>query len=1196
MASNSHQIDFDGKPVYVPDWALDDSVQTLVGVSQSMLNILTRQYGSVSKTEQLIAQGNKVSDKITQSMDKVAAASRSNVRRTTDIENETKNILTAFTGNKSSFVAMADAVDNLTGLSANMGSKLDEMKTHISDANMSFIDYSDMIIRNKDVLSKFGNDIFEGSRNFSSLSKSIQESIGDYKSFGISIDELNQAVLNEIGIKQRAGETQSEIAQHLSSNFNNTIKEFAALSIATDTTISELIAASTKIRTSPEILAFIESGSKESQRLEELLPGLTAIFGSLGSVGNELLNSIVTSIATNTDVMSVENNKVAEILNSGGIEVADSFATISEYIKNSLTILPSDQLLSNVSAGLGIFGEELRSNIQSLKSAAEAGDDSASTLLNIAKSTDGLSQDFSRFSMILDNTRDSISDMFNKTETPDQEVSRGMLETFKHFISRQLPGPDNKYREDLKVEGLKDEISKFVIRFHRMLDNREQLKEIKAYSAILQKTLDTIGSAFAGLMRGDLSSMIRSLTSMIERTLDRLLGGIPFLGPAVTAFSGAISFGIGTVVGATEEYARILQGLVGVGGGLGSSLESLRNKAGMLGLDLQSLSNVITTNSRAMLKFGSSVSVGSERFMDIAATIKQNTESMNQYGYSNTELLEIIAEESELRRISGQSINDLHVSMNDLLFQTTAIANLTGIQRRELLRERQRQAQEGLFSNYLSTLDNEAAEKLNLVISTMSTVMPKQFVDALRDSISAGVDIRTMSNYHEFARLLPQEIRNQFLDMAEIVRSGYNDSNIITDQLIANILAMGGQIVQSFDEYSKTDSGRSLRLLAGPAGLSELNLLFTEMQKMRGLPTNISDALATYESTRANIADKAELKLASTIEDLSNTLKTSALITAMSVFGFNTVDILGAITKIDDVFKGPDNTILGLGNALERLVIGMPGDQEDTLSIILRELLDTITGERGLTASIFALSSAVTSLYLASKILPGLAAAAGGGMSALLGSRLVKSAGNVASKIPGAGFFKRIPKAGLIAGAAITGKAAYDIYDTLTDEEKDRNTKITETSGLVGSTAGSLAGMYGGAKVGAWLGSFMLGPGPGTLAGSILGGAIGHFGGEYIGEWIGGLFTDDNISGGTNTADIKGGAGFDTIGTTINSVTDMANEISVTNNKLDNILLKHKEEIEEVKSQNQILINMMTSIAETNRILEGYVRVYKENL
>jgi hypothetical protein len=1188
MASNGI-IDFDGKQIYVPEWALDDSVQTLIGISKDMLSVLAKQnrIETDSQTDQ-----QKSNDTNARLLRDISNNTAGNKRGNEEFRENSRRLMSTFISGRNSFAATQTAMDNLTVMSSNLGIGVEDLRAKISDTGLSFESYAKLIKSNDATISSFGTNLATGIRNFSDLSKSIQKSIGSSELYGLSAETLNKMILSEIDVRLKSGRTQQEITSELSNGFKVIMSSIVALSVTTGTAVDDILDTTMRLRASTDLQTFLESGTLESRRLAQILPGLTAIFRTFGDVGDTLLTSVVESIATNTDVMAYENGKVADILNAGGSQVADSFTALVDSLRSSLSMpqvssVPESELmntmLSSVSGKLGVLGEEVAKTKSSLAAMSEAGDQNAGQLLTLVGATRDISRNFTMFSKVLDNTQKEVSRAFSEIVVPHESlISEYVTKPLKGLLSRQFIRPDQEGKE-IKLGTMYEEMSGFIDRFNRAIDDREQYKMAKVIfsgiSLLLSTSIRTVNSLYNSVIRSDMTGAITSLIDGIERVVSKF----PILGGILGAVASGASFVLGTVFGALEEYGRALQEMVGVGAGLGQSLEELRSKAASVGLDIGSLSKVIANNARAMLSMGDNVSEGSMNFVTEAAKIRERAkQTYNLFGMNNTELAEAIAQEVELRRKSGMSLQNLEGGMIELLYQTTALANLQGIERKEILRGRQAQLEKNAFSTFVARIGNtEESTRLLSALSSIEALGGAEIATAVRTGLLRGVDPTRTPEFAQAAMLLRGEER---ANLENLVRAITDYSGVTDEEYFSRITAAGGTFAKSIGDETNRLIG-----VYGSLGETFAENIARLIEAFRGLPDDQAAAAEAWRKSGENLQNQSAMAIAGSMEEVANTLKTSVLLTAMNMVGQSGASADNLVDFLQKSNEYLYETVEGIKTPLPidqvfKKIAQTAEQSENPLVSALGSLTDSIISPDGLIFALKALAVAVGAQTLV--------------MGAIGAAKIADLLGSAGGAAGGAG---RLSKFGRFLGragpVAVLGAGAIGAYQTYTDEEMEPEQKTEEYSGIAGETAGGLGGMWAGAKLGALGGSFAgpIGTFIGGAAGGILGGLGGYLLGGSLGRWLGSSNSPE-ISGGAGDAEVAGSAGTDTLGTTITQTTEELMLASQLNSRLETLLTKYDEEIEILKTQNQILIDTMARVMETNRILENYVRVYKENV
>ena len=116
-------------------------------------------------------------------------------------------------------------------------------------------------------------------------------------------------------------------------------------------------------------------------------------------------------------------------------------------------------------------------------------------------------------------------------------------------------------------------------------------------------------------------------------------------------------------------------------------------QAGEAGLFLNDLTAAAKQSGVGIAQLGKNVDQGLIQFTNLSSSFREQTNAFGNYGLSVAELNELMLQEIDIMTSFGRSVNDVELSMkntngslNTLLFETTALANLTGRNRRDMIR------------------------------------------------------------------------------------------------------------------------------------------------------------------------------------------------------------------------------------------------------------------------------------------------------------------------------------------------------------------------------------------------------------------------------------------------------------------------------------------------------------------------------
>ena len=621
-----------------------------------------------------------------------------------------------------------------------------------------------------------------------------------------------------------------------------------------------------------------------------------------------------------------------------------------------------------------------------------------------------------------------------------------------------------------------------------------------------------------------LNDAVKSMGSSIKKTTKDLSTGIDKSDlKGIASAIGSIA-GIGAVtgfaVGVIEGFAKNLTELSNTGVGLTTSLQNLRGDAADAGLDLASYGKIVNGNSRAIKAMGSSTDDGARNFAALSKQLRHSARDVGQFGLSNTEYNEILAEEIEIRRRGGMSqaqiTESVNKSMNELMSETTALASITGQDRREMLRNRQAVLSDPIIETarqQFAALGKDLPANIGNLGSIIGGLGDEGAVFAGALAQAAVTDIPFFSTalgsqLKEMISVGGPEIQGAFADIAKFADD--NALTMPTEEFNTKITAMMGRL----GEVASPEVKQNLMNL-GATGVESATKLLGFVNGLQGIATSekaISDART---QTDEGLKDNAMVGVPSAMEEAANAIKASALNTVLDTVG---VDVKASGSDLADAIRGIGDRFGGEKGLFEGIGLGGVG------------IAGLIAGLAAATIAINALTTAITV-----KALGGLGGMGGGdvgknsrgkgnarvkprgrfgkifdlgrrgvnfiGDKLGSGGRAIAGAGTaVASsvdktKVPGMGNIAKGALRRFAPVAALLG--AVDAGSALMNDDLSTTEKSEEVGGAAGMAGGGLAGAAAGAAIGSVV------PVVGTVIGGIVGGVIGSFAGDFIGSKAG---------------------------------------------------------------------------------------------
>jgi hypothetical protein len=518
---------------------------------------------------------------------------------------------------------------------------------------------------------------------------------------------------------------------------------------------------------------------------------------------------------------------------------------------------------------------------------------------------------------------------------------------------------------------------------------------------------------------------------------------------------GVLGAGIGFAIHQVEAYAAQIANLTNVGVGLGVSMADLRQQAAATGLAIEDYGNLVLTSGDTLRAIGDNAQDGARNFSILSRQVFEASRQFNNFGLTNQESNEILMQEIELRRRSGmeqQALTEgLAESFTQLMAETTAMAVMTGQDRREMLRRRQEMASQASIEAARMAAIAEGGEDFLDAVGAISDAsgaggeIGNRLGEAIMIAVTNGLDFRQVDPLLARMAALDTELGASLSGIQEFMRDSYR--NLDSDELRIQLTSRFASLTEAFDSADF----RRLGLLAarGVEGAAEVISLAAELQ---GLSSSVTENREAYDLAVEQLEETNLLALASEMQTAMNNLRASAMNTAFALLDLTDASedfdeaLVEAIRGIGDNFGGQQTLMDGLA------------DTFDDLTESMNEF------KRALLMAVGALA--------AFSLMPG-GRRLTGALGRSLGGRLARGAGNILRS--GAGLFTR----GAAATATATGTAIRGGSQAATQAARQAATAMTQyqTSRILGS----LLRVGPGAVVGAVIPDRM---GDGTLSGA----------------------------------------------------------------------------------------------------------------
>lgn len=267
--------------------------------------------------------------------------------------------------------------------------------------------------------------------------------------------------------------------------------------------------------------------------------------------------------------------------------------------------------------------------------------------------------------------------------------------------------------------------------------------QIDADSIEKTNTATKGASASAGLFSSKLNESSKQIVQDFSKLGSKLLDGTVQSSSLFEAFS-SLPYGIGKVAKGfqllteyQEENLKVYQQITSAGVNFAGSLTELRLSLAGARLTSDEFSRIVTQNSEAFLKLGTTVNNGAKNFLSFSQAFLDGEvgTQMRALGFTteqlNSGLATYISATGGRNRQEMQNTEALTKGARAYFEQLDALTQLTGTNREELEKEQKERAANAAFENYLLTLDVKEREKANAAMTEAMARGGKGARDAL---------------------------------------------------------------------------------------------------------------------------------------------------------------------------------------------------------------------------------------------------------------------------------------------------------------------------------------------------------------------------------------------------------------------------------------------------------------------------------
>lgn len=485
-------------------------------------------------------------------------------------------------------------------------------------------------------------------------------------------------------------------------------------------------------------------------------------------------------------------------------------------------------------------------------------------------------------------------------------------------------------------------------------------------------------------------------------SIQSLIGNIPFAGGILGGITGML-FGV------FEEYVNTITSMSDVGASFGMDLIMLKETATDAGMSLESFSSLISENASTLRILGSNATQGAQQFSYLSNRVLEGAERFNFFGMTNQEINELLIEELELRRKSGQSLEYLTENQdkvaqnfNELMVETSALASITGQSRREMLRERAEALSDVGISAFTERLTESQREAFQAPATMLSGLLGGDLTQNILRSATTGFGL----DFYMRGLGVGGEFGQGLRELSQFVSQNYEtmDPDLLQERMF--------EMVQGLEDTIDDELIDTL-VRQKDAGNEFAATLLETIQRVRGVEGTFEEYQSAMRRERELLESQEELGIPTQVEQTALALQES-VVRQVSVLMPEGEGIIDALRGLEQDFD-EETFMQGVSNVFESI------EDKDIflLSNIAGILSDISSSIDKLISSIEGISTLIAGL-VAARTLPN-----------LIAGNTLRQFGSAALKIAKTGSG---PLAAVAAGVTPTATGV-DPQETMTDEE-----------------------------------------------------------------------------------------------------------------------------------------------------------------
>lgn len=432
MADNI-DIQIGGEVVRVPRWATEETAQEMMKYNAASAKALTAMLKLSDRNNKAVLDNQKIFQSMKNATKKDATETIKVERKLTDAKIKYGKVLKETSGkiitagkdvssafNRESLAGVATGlaglltsfglvgaaagftvsilenfsknIAELSNVGIGLGISLVDLRQQAAQTGLNMEDYGKLVLSNGDALRSIGDNAQDGAKRFSYVAEEARHLSRQFNNFGMTTQEFNDTLLQEIEMRRKAGFSQADITNGVAQSMNNLMRETTAMATITGQDRRDMIRRRFEMMEDPALKAARMAAARDGMDMADSFSAISDSFGAGGDVGSKIGAAIFTAVSNELDFRAIDPG-LAQIANLN-LSVGSALTDIQEFVRNNRNTMDPREFRTQLVSMLAEVPELLTSqDMQQLSRFAATGVEGSDGLISLISELEGLTSD-----------------------------------------------------------------------------------------------------------------------------------------------------------------------------------------------------------------------------------------------------------------------------------------------------------------------------------------------------------------------------------------------------------------------------------------------------------------------------------------------------------------------------------------------------------------------------------------------------------------------------------------------------------------------------------------------------------------------------------------------------------------------------------------------------------------------------------